>query len=57
MKNKLKYLDKIDKVVFTLERKAANATDEDEKKVTYIWNGNGKLKKDIYYTANSYTKD
>ena len=55
-KGEFKYSDKINRVVFTLKRKAANATEDDEK-VTYIWNGNGKLNKDIYYTANSYTKD
>ncbi len=49
----LKYSDKIDKVVFTLSRLATNGKDE----IKYTWNGNGKVNKDIYYTANSYTKD
>lgn len=49
----LKYSDKIDKVVFTLSRPATNGTDV----IKYTWNGDGKVNKDIYYTANSYTKD
>ena len=49
----LKYTDKIDKVVFTLSRPAKNETDS----IIYTWNGDGKVNKDIYYTANSYTKD
>ncbi|MGN0475869.1 MAG: hypothetical protein ACI4HM_00870 [Ruminococcus sp.] len=51
--NQLKYTDKIDKVVFTLSRPAKNETDS----IKYTWNGDGKVNKDIYYTANSYTKD
>lgn len=52
--NQLRYTDKIDKVVFTLSRQTAN---DSKKYVTYTWNGDGKVNKDIYYTANSYTKD
>ena len=51
---KLKYSDKINRVVFTLSRPTANG---DIQKVTYTWDGDGKVNKDIYYTANSYTKD
>ena len=49
----LKYTDKIDKVVFTLSRPAKNGTDS----IIYTWTGDGKVNKDIYYTAQSYTKD
>ena len=49
----LKYTDKIDKVVFTLSRLAKNETDS----IIYTWNGDGKVNKDIYYTAQSYTKN
>lgn len=48
----LKYTDKIDKVVFTLSRPTAK---DNTKYVTYTWNGDGKVIKDIYYTANSYS--
>lgn len=51
--NQLLYTDKIDKVVFTLSRPAKNGTDS----IIYTWNGDGKVNKDIYYTARSYTKD
>lgn len=51
--NQLLYTDKIDKVVFTLSRPAKNGTDS----IIYTWNGDGKVNKDIYYTAQSYTKD
>lgn len=50
----LNYTDKINKVVFTLSRPTANGGNEE---VTYTWNGNKKVNKDIYYTAQSYTKD
>lgn len=53
-KQSLKYSDKINRVVFTLSRPTANGGNE---KVTYTWNGDGKVNKDIYYTANSYTKN
>ena len=53
-KNQLLYTDKIDKVVFTLSRPTAN---DSTKYVTYTWNGDGKVNKDIYYTAQSYTKN
>lgn len=49
----LKYTDKIDKVVFTLSRLAKNEKDS----IIYTWNGDGKVNKDIYYTAQSYTKN
>lgn len=52
-KNQLLYTDKIDKVVFTLSRPAKNGTDS----IIYTWTGDGKVNKDIYYTAQSYTKD
>lgn len=51
---KLKYSDKINRVEFTLSRPTANG---DTQKVTYTWTGDGKANKDIYYTAQSYTKD
>lgn len=52
-KNQLLYTDKIDKVVFTLSRLAKNGTDS----IIYTWTGDGKVNKDIYYTAQSYTKN
>lgn len=52
--NQLLYTDKINKVVFTLSRPTAN---DSTKYVTYTWNGDGKVNKDIYYTAQSYTKN
>ena len=51
--NQLLYTDKINKVVFTLSRPTKNGTDS----IIYTWTGDGKVNKDIYYTAQSYTKN
>jgi hypothetical protein len=48
----LKYSDKIDRVVFTVNR-----TRSDGGNIEYVWDGTGKVNSDIYYTATSYTED